>query len=125
MHVVKKQMLDGRRLYEPKFTAVEVTTFGELGPGCAVVQEWLAMRYHAHLLNMGQRPDGLSAKIIVGQFRADFRLALMIVAARRSALMQLGAGLPASCVRGAPVLFASTSRPSWAMAHCVLMCFCM
>ena len=83
------------------------------------------MRYHAHLVNMGQRPDGLSAKIIVGQFRADFRLALMIVAARRSALMQLGAGLPASCVRGAPVLFASTSRPSWAMAHCVLMCFCM
>ena len=85
-----------------------MTTFGELGPGCAVIQEWLAMRYKAHLLHMGKRPDGLKAGTIVGQFRADFRLALMIVAARRAAIMQLGAGLPGSCVRtGAPALFSS------------------
>lgn len=106
MYVIKKQVLDGRRKHEPKFTSAEVTTFGELGPGCAVIQEWLAMRYKAHLLHMGKRPDGLKAGTIVGQFRADFRLALMIVAARRAAIMQLGAGLPGGCVRtGAPALF--------------------
>ena len=35
----KKQVLDGRRRKEPKFTPAAVTTFGELGPGCSVVQE--------------------------------------------------------------------------------------
>ena len=32
----------------PKFTPLVVTTFGELGPGAVVVQEWLAMRLKVH-----------------------------------------------------------------------------
>ena len=36
-----------------------MTTFGELGEGCVMVQEWLAMRYKAHLTNQPERPDGV------------------------------------------------------------------
>ena len=43
IYVLKKQLVDGRRLQEPVFTPMVVTSFGELGSGCAVVQEWLAM----------------------------------------------------------------------------------
>ena len=51
---MQKQVLDGRRRKEPKFTPATVTTFGKLGPGCAVVQEWLAMRLKAHLTPPGE-----------------------------------------------------------------------
>ena len=48
LYVVKKQVVDKRRRKEPKFTPLVVTTFGELGPGAVVVQEWLAMRLKVH-----------------------------------------------------------------------------
>ena len=48
LYVLKKQVMDARRRKEPVFTPMAVTSFGELGPGCAVVQEWLAMRLRAH-----------------------------------------------------------------------------
>jgi hypothetical protein len=32
LYVIKKQVLDGRRQREPRFTPAAVTTFGELGP---------------------------------------------------------------------------------------------
>ena len=81
-------------------TPAAVTTFGELGPGCTVVQEWLAMRLKAHHTNAGERPDGLLTTHLVGKFRADFRLALMMCVVKRAAAMQLGSGLPSGCVRG-------------------------
>ena len=59
IYVLKKQLMDGRRLKDPVFTPMAVTSFGELGPGCAVVQEWLAMRLKAHHTAAGRRPDGL------------------------------------------------------------------
>ena len=59
-----------------------------------------SQRYKAHLLTLGQRPDGLEVKHLVGKFRADLRLSLMMVTARRMAAMQQAAGLPAACVRG-------------------------
>ena len=93
-HQLQKQVLDGRRRKEPKFTPAAVTTFGELGPGCTVVQEWLAMRLKAHLTSLSERPDGVSVSQVVGRFRADFRLSLMMVAVRRAAAMLLGSGLP-------------------------------
>jgi hypothetical protein len=99
LYVIKKQVLDGRRRKEPKFTPAAVTTFGELGPGCTVVQEWLAMRLKAHLTSLSERPDGVSVSQVVGRFRADFRLSLMMVAVRRAAAMLLGSGLPGCCVR--------------------------
>jgi len=37
LYVIKKQVLDGRRQREPRFTPAAVTTFGELGPGCTGV----------------------------------------------------------------------------------------
>ncbi len=49
LYVIKKQVLDGRRQREPRFAPAAVTTFGELGPGCTVVQEWLAGRLKRHL----------------------------------------------------------------------------
>ena len=51
-----------------------MTTFGELGEGCVMVQEWLAMRYKAHLTHQPERPDGVKVATLVGNFRADFRL---------------------------------------------------
>ena len=100
LYVMRKQVLDGRRRKEPKFTPAVVTTFGELGPGCVVVQEWLAMRLKAHLTPLGERPDGVKVSQVVGRFRADFRLSLMMVSVRRAAAMLLGSGLPGCCVRG-------------------------
>ena len=58
------------------------------------------MRYKAHLLNFGERADGLQVKYLVGKFRADLRLSLMMVTAKRMAAMQQAAGLPAACIRG-------------------------
>ena len=101
-------MVDGRRRKEPQFTPAVVTTFGELGPGCAVVQEWLAMRLKAHLTSLGERPDGVKISHIVGCFRAEFRLALMMTTVRRAAAMQLGSGLPSCCVRGDIVAVATS-----------------
>ena len=46
------------------------------------------------------RPDGRDPAKITGRFRADFRLAIMMVCARRPAAMQLGSGLPGACIRG-------------------------
>ena len=92
--------MDKRRRKEPVLTPAAVTTFGELGPGCTVVQEWLAMRLKAHHTNAGERPDGLLTTHLVGKFRADFRLALMMCVVKRAAAMQLGSGLPSGCVRG-------------------------
>ena len=63
------------------------------------VQEWLAMRLKAHLTSLSERPDGVSVSQVVGRFRADFRLSLMMVAVRRAAAMLLGSGLPGCCVR--------------------------
>ena len=100
LYVLRKQVVDGRRRKEPKFTPAAVTTFGELGPGCTVVQEWLAMRLKAHLASLGERPDGIPVSHIVGRFRAGFRLALMMTTVRRAAAMQMGSGLPSCCVRG-------------------------
>ena len=100
IYVIKKQIVDGRRHKEPKFTPAAVTTFGELGPGCVVVQEWLAMRYKAHLERAGDRADGRSAKQLTGKFRADLRMAFLMVAVRRAGATQQGAGLPSCCVRG-------------------------
>ena len=39
MYVIKKQVIDKRRSREPQFTPAVATSFGELGPGCTVVQE--------------------------------------------------------------------------------------
>ena len=100
LYVIKKQVVDGRRNVTPVFTPMAVTTLGELGPGCAVVQEWLAMRFKAHLCSLGHRPDGLSVPYLVGKFRADFRLALLMVVVRRAGAMQLASGLPNGSIRG-------------------------
>ena len=52
--------------------------------------------------NAGERPDGLLTTHLVGKFRADFRLALMMCVVKRAAAMQVGSGLdlPSGCVRG-------------------------
>ena len=55
-----------------------------------MVQEWLAMRYKAHLSNQPERPDGVKVATLVGNFRADFRLALIMTVVRR-------AGMPQRC----------------------------
>ena len=52
-----------------------------------MVQEWLDMRYKAHLSHQPERPDGVKVATLVGIFQADFRLALIMTAAR-----QLGSG---------------------------------
>jgi len=100
LYVIKKQVLDQRRTKEPQFTPAAVTTFGELGEGCVMVQEWLAMRCKAHLTNQPERPDGVKVATLVGNFRADFRLALIMTVVRRAAAMQLGSGLPSGSIRG-------------------------
>ena len=47
------------------------------------MQEWLAANddalatYKAHLTNQPERPDGVKVATLVGNFRADFRLALV------------------------------------------------
>ena len=100
LYVMRKQLVDGRRPKEPKFTPAAATTFGELGPGCVVVQEWLATRLKAFHTSMGERPDGRKPKDLTGTFRADFRLAILMAVVRRAGAMQLGAGLPSCSVRG-------------------------
>jgi hypothetical protein len=100
VYILKKQVVDGRRPKEPLVEPMAVTTFGELGPGCTLVQEWLAMRLKAHLLAQPARPDGRDPAKITGRFRADFRLAIVMVCARRAAAMQLGSGLPHASIRG-------------------------
>ena len=113
LYVIKKQVADGRRTREPVYATAAVTTFGELGAGCTKVQEWLAMRYKAHLSGSGMRADGLEATVLVGRFRADLRMALMMVTVRRMAAMQQAAGLPSTCVRGlGEVLLAGPAEPS-------------
>ena len=114
--VIKKQVADKRRHKEPVFTPAVVTTFGELGPGCTMVQEWLAMRLKEHLTMMGERPDGLTTTHLVGKFRADFRLAMMMCVVRRAAAMQLGSGLPSGCVRGDLGLLTTESTARVAVA---------
>ena len=66
------------------------------------MQEWLAMRLKAHLTPLGERPDGVKVPQVVGRFRADFRLSLMMVLVSRAVAiyMLLGSGLPSCCVRG-------------------------
>ena len=56
----------------------------------------------ARLTSDGNRADGRKPSQLTGKFRADFRMALLMVAARRAAAVQQGgrAGLPSCCVRG-------------------------
>ena len=70
----------------------------------ACMQEWLARRLKGHLESVGERPDGASATHLVGKFRADFRLSIMMTTVRRAAAMQLGTGLPSCSVRGGVAL---------------------
>ena len=104
LYVIKKQVVDKRRRKEPKFTPLVVTTFGELGPGAVVVQEWLAMRLKVHHVTqartVGERPDGRTAAAITGRFRQRVRQALLMGAVRRAAACQQGSGLPKTCIRG-------------------------
>ena len=65
---------------------------------------------------MGERPDGLTTPYLVGKFRADFRLALVMCAVKRAAAMQLGSGLPSGCVRGDWGLLTTGSAVHVAMA---------
>ena len=58
------------------------------------------MRLKAHLTNAPARADGLGVGHIVGKFRADFRLAMLMALVRRAGAVQLGSGLPTGCVRG-------------------------
>ena len=53
-------------------------------------------------------PDGRDPAKITGRFRADFRLAIMMVCARRAAAMQLGSGLPDASIRGLRLPLPST-----------------
>ena len=102
LYVIKKQVLDGWRQKEPVFTPAVLTTWGERGPGNTVIQEWLAMRYKALEATetaMGPRPDGYQVSGMVGKFRAEFRMALRMVALRRLGRMQRAAGLPPDCTR--------------------------
>ena len=50
--------------------------------------------------NQPERPDGVKVATLVGNFRADFRLALIMTVVRRAAAMQLGSGLPSGSIRG-------------------------
>ena len=84
LYVLKKQVIDKRRPREPQFTPAVATSFGELGPGCTVVQEWLSMRYKAHLMTMPDSPDGYGVGYTVGKFRRDLRLALTMALVRRA-----------------------------------------
>ena len=61
-----------------------------------------------HLLAQPARPDGRDPAKITGRFRADFRLAIMMVCARRAAAMQLGSGLPDASIRGLRLPLPST-----------------
>ena len=58
------------------------------------------MRLKAHLLAQPARADGRDPAKITGRFCADFRLAIVMVCARRAAAMQLGSGLPDASIRG-------------------------
>ena len=69
-------MLDKRRTREPKSTPAVATSFGELGPGYTVVQEWLAMRYKAYLQTQSASPDGYGVGYMVGKYRRDLRVDL-------------------------------------------------
>ena len=55
-----------------------------------MVQEWLASRLKGHLESVEERPDGAIVIHLVGKFRADFRLSMMMTTVRRVAAMQLG-----------------------------------
>ena len=63
------------------------------------------MRYKASLeameTAMGPRPDSYQVSGMVGKFRAEFRMALRMVAIRRLGRMQRAAGLPPDCTRKA------------------------
>ena len=96
-----KQVLDRRRQNTPVFTPAAVTSFGELGPGCTVVQEWLAVRLKAHHVAAGDRPDGLTPQQLTARFRRNFRMAIVMTTVRRLGAMQHASGLPATCVLGA------------------------
>ena len=100
VYVLKRQRLEGRRHNEPVFTPMAVTSFGELGPGCTVVQEWLAMRLKAHHTAFGDRPDGLQAADLTKGFRKQFRMAILMVTIRRLGAMQRDSGLPDRCAWG-------------------------
>ena len=99
IYVLKKQLMDGRRL-KAVFTPMAVTSFGELRPGCAVVQEWLAMRLKAHHTAAGSRPDGLEAADLTRSFRRRVRTAILMVAIRRLGALQRNSGLPDECAWG-------------------------
>ena len=74
-----------------------------------MVQEWLAGRLKRHLESVGERADGASASLLVGKFRADFRLSIMMTVVRRAAAMQVGTGLPSCSVRGGATLLSEST----------------
>ena len=104
VYVLKKQLLDRRRHKEAVFTPMVVTSFGELGPGCALVQEWLAMRLKSHVAASGSRPDGLGPAELTREFRRRFRTAMLMVTIRRLGALQRSSGLPDECARGGALM---------------------
>ena len=56
------------------------------------------MRYKASLEQAGPR-DGVKVTQLVGEFRTQFRIALMMLAIRRAATMQQASGLPEICIK--------------------------
>ena len=64
-----------------------------------MVQEWLAMRYKAHLNSQPERPDGVKVATLVGNFRVDFRLALIMTIVRTYVVLQRCSWSPGSPAR--------------------------
>ena len=92
-------------------------------PKIFMVQEWLAMRYKASLeateTAMGPRPDGYQVSGMVGKFRAEFRMALRMVAIRRLGRMQRAAGLPPDCTRKAADLLQGWEGQQALVSYCM------
>ena len=89
-------------MYQPKNTPLVVTTFGELGLGAVVVQEWLAMRLKVHhetqARTVGQRPDGRGSDH--GPLSTALPSGIVDVRCPSGRGVSTGSGLPKSCIRG-------------------------
>jgi hypothetical protein len=89
-----------RRLVKPRQRAhLRATFFGD-----EVSTDPQLPSNNGELVSVGERPDGATVPRLVGKFRADFRLSLMMTTVRRAAAMQLGTGLPSCSVRGGVTL---------------------
>ena len=92
--IASRQVFEHKRPKLPIFSPFAISSTGELGPGANLLQEWIVNQYHAKCAKAGLRPDGLTTKELVKDFRHRLKVETQLAVAIGNGNLICTADLP-------------------------------